>query len=99
MRTEHGAAAAPLRGADGALAGTTGALLAPRLLAAAADVAAGKGVAGAGTPRRTLSAHNLVHDGHVRLDAEHGSGKLGVAGLLTACVLDLDSRHGCRNSL
>ena len=47
MRTEHGTAASPLRGADGALAGTAGALLAPRLLAAAADLAAGEGVAGA----------------------------------------------------
>ena len=66
---------------------------------AATNLAAGLGVMRALAPRSALRADRKVHDRDVRLDAEHGSGKLGVAGLLTACVLDLDSRHGSENSL
>ena len=43
VRSEDHAAACPLRSARRTLAGATGALLAPRLLAAAADLAAGLG--------------------------------------------------------
>ena len=93
MRTEHGAAASPLRCADGALTSAAGALLAPRLLAAATNLAAGLGVMRALAPRSALRADRKVHDRDVRLDAEHGRIELGSAGLLTLRVLDINRCH------
>ena len=93
MRPEDHAAATPVRCADGTLTSTAGALLTERLLAAAADHAAGLGLMGAGTPGRTLHADNLVHDRNVRLDAEHGIGELGRRGLLAFRGFDIDSCH------
>jgi hypothetical protein len=57
---ERLAAALPLRGADRALARTAGALLLPRLLAAARDLAAPLGVVGADTPVGQLAHDRLV---------------------------------------
>ena len=72
MRTEHGAAASPLRCADGALTSAAGALLAPRLLAAAADVAAVFGVVRAEAAVRQMGDYNLVHRGHMNRGTEDG---------------------------
>ncbi len=80
VRAEHHAAADPMGCADGALTSTAGALLAPRLLAAAANLAAGEGVSGALSPGSALRLDDVVHDVHVRLDAEHGLSELGSAG-------------------
>ena len=60
MRPEDGATAAVVRGADGALAGATGPLLAVRLPAAAADLAAGLGVVRADPTTGELGGHDLV---------------------------------------
>ena len=93
MRSEDHAAARPMRCADGALTRTAGALLAPRLLAAATDLTAGEGVAGALAPRSALGSYDFMHDGHVRLDVEHAGGKLEVLDLLAGCILNFDVCH------
>jgi hypothetical protein len=71
-RAEDDAAAGPLRGADRALAGAAGALLAPRLRAAAADHAARAGGVRAPAARGELGDHGLVHERAVERRAEHG---------------------------
>ena len=65
MRPEHDAAAGEVRRAARALAGAAGALLALRLLAAAAHLAAGLGVVRADPAARELGRDHLVEDGGV----------------------------------
>ena len=89
MRTEHDAAALPLRGPRRALAGAAGALLAVRLASTAAHVAAGLGGRGALAPVGQLAEQRLVHHRLVRLDAEDGLGKLDAAGLVAGLVDDV----------
>ena len=91
--TEHGAAANPLRGADGTLAGTTGALLTPRLLAAAANFATGLSVSSALTQAGAIGTHDRVHHVDVRLDAEHGVVQLDGFNRLARDVFDVNSSH------
>src|SRR4029079_16581312 len=69
---EDDAAAGPLRGADRALAGAAGALLAPRLGAATADHAARAGRVRALAARGKLGDHGLVHERAVERRAEPG---------------------------
>src|SRR2546430_15304269 len=69
-RWEGEAAARELRRADRARAGAAGALLAPRLGAAAGDEAATLRAARAGTARVQLRAHGLVHEVRLHLGAE-----------------------------
>src|SRR5215218_8132017 len=69
---ERDAAAREVRGADRALARTAGALLAPRLGAAARDEPTSLGATGARAMRVQLGAHDLVHDVLLELGAEHG---------------------------
>ena len=93
MRTKDHAAATEVRRTDSALTSTASALLAERLAATAADHAARARVVRALAPGGALSAHHVVHDMHVRLDAEDVGGNLGRAGRVAARVLDVDSRH------
>ena len=72
LRAEDDAAAGPDRRARRAGAGAAGALLAPRLGAAAADVAAGLGRRRALPARGELGAHRLVHERAVEARAEGG---------------------------
>src|SRR5690606_8435535 len=73
---------APLRRADRALTGATGALLAPRLRTAAGDLGAGLRAVRAGAGRGQLRGDDLVEDGLVRLDAEDLAGQVdGARGL------------------
>ena len=65
VRPEDDAAAAVVRRVRRALPGAAGALLAVRLRAAAADLAAGLGVVRAGPPAGELGGHDLVEDGGV----------------------------------
>ena len=62
LGTEDDAAAGPDRGAVGAGAGATGALLAPRLGATAGDLCARLRGGGAASARGLLGAHALVHE-------------------------------------
>src|SRR4051812_2523223 len=72
---KHDATARELGGADGARAGTAGALLAPRLAAAARHHAAALGRAGAGALRVELGAHCLVDEVRLHLGAEDRLGE------------------------
>ena len=92
-RPEDDAAAAPLRGPDGALAGPSGPLLAPGLLAPAADLGPGLGRVGAGPGGGELGPHDPVHHRHVDLDPEDLLGQLDRAGLLAVGVEDVDLSH------
>src|SRR5207245_5399384 len=64
------AAALPLRGADRSLARAAGALLLPRLPAAARDLAAALRVVRARAPIRPLAHHRLVQPPHADPHAE-----------------------------
>src|SRR6185437_3125210 len=70
LRAVHDAAARVLGRAQRALAGPAGALLAVRLLAAAAHLAAGLGGVGTLAGRRLLRHHDLVDQRHVHLGGE-----------------------------
>ena len=70
-RREGDAAARPVRGARRAGAGAAGALLAPRLRAAAGDEPAALGAARAGALGVQLGAHGLVHEMRLHVGAEH----------------------------
>jgi hypothetical protein len=79
-RRERDAAAREVRGADRALAGPAGALLAPRLGTAARDEPTGLGATGARAMRVQLRTHDLVHDVPLELGAEHGCLERGALG-------------------
>ncbi len=66
LRAVHDAATGPLRRAPRTLTGATGALLAPRLGAAAANLTTRLGGVRALTSRRLLSNHHLVDQRHIR---------------------------------
>ena len=72
----------PLRSADGALAGTAGALLAPRLDAAAGDLCAGQGTLRALTAVGQMILYDVVNDSLIGLDPENGIRELDLADLL-----------------
>ena len=92
-RRERDAAAREVRGADRALAGAAGALLAPRLGAAAGDEPAGLGATGARAMRVQLRAHDLVHDVPLELGAEDGCLERGALGGRAAENLCLQRSH------
>ena len=101
LRAEHGAAVVPLRCTDGALTSTTGALLLPRLLAAAGNHATSLGGVGALTSSSELSGDNLVDQRDVSLDilggnAEESLRSFNGAGGLALGVGDVQSNvcHG-----
>src|SRR5690606_23366118 len=83
-RRERDAAARPQRAARAAVARATGALLAPGLLAAAADVGAVLLRLGAGAGARHVGDQHLVHQRFVVALAEHAVGHLQLAGALAA---------------
>src|SRR5438034_1181518 len=87
------AAALPLRGADRALARAAGALLLPRLPAAARDLAAALRVVRARAPIRQLAHHRLVQQRHADLHAEDVGLELHRALALALRVDDLHARH------
>ena len=84
--------AAPLRRADRTLTGPAGALLAPRLGAAAAHLGARLGAVRAGALGRELRGDDLVHHRDVRLDAEDVVGQLD--GVAVAAVGRLHRERG-----
>ena len=93
MRAEHGAAAAVVGRALGALAGAAGALLAVRLGAAAADLAAGLRVVGTRSATGQLGRHDLVEDGGVDRRGEQHVGELDLADRLAGAVVEGGLRH------
>src|SRR4029078_698477 len=76
---EHRAAALVVGGRAGALAGPAGALLAVRLRAAAAALAAGLRVVRPKVASGELGGHDLVEDGGVDRRGEQGVGQLDAA--------------------
>ena len=92
----HGLAAAdPLRGADGALAGAAGALLSIGLLAAAGDQRAVLHAHRVGAPRGELRLDHLVEE-RVRVverRVDEGVGEVDGADLLLLDVEDVQGRH------
>ena len=83
----------PVRGADRTGPGTTGALLAPRLCATTGDLGTGPGALGARATGGELGGDDLVHEGHVGLDAEHGILELDAASLGTGHIDHVDGCH------
>src|SRR5690606_34035481 len=92
------AAAGELRGAQGALAGTTGALLLPGLLAAASHLGAGLGLVRALAGRSLLGDDHLVDQGHVGLHVEDRRRQLDGAGLLAGRVEHVDGQVRCHRA-
>src|SRR6185503_15936158 len=88
---EHGTTAAVVRRGARALAGAAGALLAVRLLAAAADLAARLGVVGADPPAGELGRDDLVQDRLVHRRAEEPVVQLDAADVGPGAV-----EEGCR---
>ena len=76
-----------------ALAGAAGALLAVRLPAAAADLAAGLGVVRAGPAAGQLGRHDLVQDGRVDRRGEELIAELDAADRLARAVVQGGLRH------
>src|SRR6185503_3468817 len=91
VRPEHGATAAVVRRGARALAGAARALLAVRLLAAAADLAARLGVVGADPPAGELGRDDLVQDRLVHRRAEEPVVQLDAADVGPGAV-----EEGCR---
>ena len=87
------AAAHPVRCADRALTRSAGALLAPRLDAAASNLAARLGALRARSTSRELRGDHLVQHGLVRLDCEDFVGYVDRAGVRAADGLDGERRH------
>ena len=92
-RAKDDAAATPLGSTDRTLTGAAGALLTPRLAAAAADLGTALGVMGASAIGSHEVTHALVHHGHVGGDAVHGLAELELGDLLAGDVLDINRRH------
>ena len=90
LRAVHGATAGELRSARRTLTGTTGALLAVRLLAAAANLAARLRRVRALARRGALRLNDLMHQRDVRLDVEQLGGQLDRAVLLAARGVDVN---------
>src|SRR6185437_15058484 len=87
-RAEDDGAAAELRRAQAALAGAAGALLPPRLLGGALDVADALGLVGAGAALGELPVHHARQDVLADRHAEDLVGELDVADALVVEVLD-----------
>ena len=83
----------PLRSADRTLTCVAGALLAPRLFAAAADFLADLGVLGALALVGQEVDDCLVDSLLVRGDPEHGVGKLNGGNFLAAHINDIKFSH------
>src|SRR5699024_12385754 len=92
------AAAGELRGAQGALTGTTGALLLPGLLAAAAHLGARLGLVGALAAGRLLGDDHLVDQGHIGLHVEDRRRQLDGAGLLAGRIEHVDGQIRCHRA-
>ena len=93
VRPEDGAATAVVRCAARALAGAAGALLAVRLGATAADLAAGLGVVGARPARGQLGGHDLVEHGGVDRGREELIAEVHAADGLAGPVVEGGRRH------
>src|SRR4029450_14133279 len=88
------AAPLPPSAAEGALPAAPGALLPPRLPAAAAHLAAAACGVRAHAPVGELAHHRLMHHGHVHRASEHRVGELEGAAGLPAAVENGKARHG-----
>ena len=90
LRTVNGAATDPLWCTGRTLTGTTGALLAPRLLATTGDQATSLRGVGALTSSRELGDDDLMDQRNVGVRVEDVTGKLSRPGLLALDVKDVD---------
>src|SRR6185295_14011973 len=90
LRPEHRAALAPQRVARLADLRAAGALLAPRLLAGAADHAAGLGLVRALPLRRVLANHRFPDQPGIHAPAEHLVADVERADLLVVVVDDVN---------
>src|SRR5699024_2609629 len=83
----------PLGCTDRALTSAAGALLAPRLDAAATNLGAGERGLSTLTAVSQVVLDCCVHSGYVGLDAEYCGVELHLAGLLTGHIVNLNGRH------
>ena len=83
----------PLRGAGAALAGVACPLLAPGLPAAAGDLRTGQSALGALAAVRQVIFDNLMHNAHIRFDAEYRVAEFYAAGILAGHIDNFDRRH------
>ena len=72
--------------------------LAPRLNAAASDLSAGQGALGTLTAVRQMILYNIVHNGSVGLNAEHGFGEFDLTDLLAGHIINIRLRHELHSS-
>src|SRR5439155_10194940 len=93
LRPVRDAAAHPDRRADRAVPGPAGPLLAPRLLAATADLGPGLRRVGAATDGGEARHHDLVHQADVDRRLEQFRGQLSGPGPLARLVAQVDARH------
>jgi hypothetical protein len=82
-----------LRGANGSLPGTTGALLLERLCARTSNLTTVLHLVGSLAGSCALGDNYLVHKGHIGLDIEKLSRKIDRARLLTRGVEDVNCAH------
>ena len=94
VRAEHDAAAAVVRRGARALARAAGALLAVRLAATAADLAAGLRVVRAGPAAGELGDDGLVEDGLVHRRGEQRLGEVDAPDGRAGSVVEVGLRHG-----
>ncbi len=90
---EHDTAVRPLGRAGAALTGTAGALLAPRLSAAAGNLSAGQSALRALTAVGKMIFDDLVNNAHVRLDAEDRVVQLDGTDFSAGHADNLNRRH------
>ena len=83
----------PLRSADGALTGAAGALLLPRLDAAAAHFGAGEGGLGALALIRQIGRYYAVQHGLVYFLSEYFFAQLDLADLFAGNIVQCNVRH------
>jgi hypothetical protein len=98
VRSEHRAAPAEVRRPAGTLARAAGALLAIRLGAAAANLAAGLRIVRAEAATGELGRHDLVQHGRVHGRREQLVGQLDAADGGPGAIVESRLRHGVRPS-
>ena len=88
----------PLRGADGALTGAAGALLAPRLDAAARDLCTGQSALRALTAVGQVVLHDVVNNRFIGFNAENSIREFNLTDLLSSHIKNF-SLHDLLSSL
>ena len=91
---KHNAAVSPLGSADGALTGAAGALLAPRLNAAAADLSAGQGALGTLAAVRQMVLYHIVHNRQLLGSMPNTASESSISPTCLPChIINIRLRH------